>query len=238
MKANKGLVKIGDIKSLTAFLQQPAIKIAEALTGILGSDKSELVLSAGRLVQSSIKFQLLTQLGKELEGYIKKGKIKEDYFSTDRDKASLHALLKFIDEESPDEERFRAIKSLFLTSISKDTSEADQALVYELMQICKKLAAGEILVIKAAFDIKSSRLAQNMPTVDHSTANANDWLNIIARQLGHDIASLVEFHEKNLIDLKLITDRTNSDRSGVGRTQHFRLTPLGYKLCKFITRYE
>lgn len=235
---SKGLVKIDNVKSLAAFLQKPVIKMAEALTGILASNKSELVLSTGRLVQASIKFQLLTQLGKELEEYVKKGKIKEDYFSTDRDKSALSELLKFIDEEAPDEERFRAMKSLFLTSISKATPASDQALAYELMQICKKLTAGEILVLKAAFDIVNGRLDQSMPSVDHSTTNANDWLNIISHQLGHVIPSLVEVHEKNLIGLKLISDRTHSDRSGVGRTQHFRLTTLGYKLCEFITKYE
>jgi len=238
MKKDKGLIKIDSIKSIAEFLQQPTLKIAEALTGILASDLRDIKLSAGRLVQASIKFKLFTQLGKELKEYIKKGKIKENYYATHKNQASLSELLKFIDEEIPDEERFKAMKSIFFTSVSRNAPEKDEELTYELMQICKKLTSGEILILKAVYDIVNNRFAANMPSVDLETESASTWLEIIASQIGHNMSSLIEMHEQKLIGLKLITDRRYSDRSGIVKTPHFRLTQLGYKLCQFITKYK
>ena len=54
------------------------------------------------------------------------GEIKKDYFATNKKQTSLCELLKFIDEDVPDEERFQAMKSLFFISISKGTSEKDE----------------------------------------------------------------------------------------------------------------
>ena len=95
------------------FLQEPTVKIAEALTGILASDFKDWKLSAGKIVQAVIKGSLLTQLGREIEKYQEEGKIKEDYLESDIDRASFKELLEFIDEEVPDEIRFKAIKSIF-----------------------------------------------------------------------------------------------------------------------------
>lgn len=234
---DKKLIKLDDAKSLMEFLRQPTLKIAEMLTGILVADSRDWKLSAGRLIQATIKGSLLTQLGRELEKYRDEGKIKEDFLSTYKNRMSFYELLKFIDEEVPDEERFRAIKSIFFTSISKDAKEHEEKLAYELMQICKRLSSGDLLVLKAAYDIVNGCLAPSMPAINDREKNANDWLNLIAQQIGHSLPSLVEVHEKNLTELKLISDRTLSDRSGVQPTQHFRLTTLGYKFCEFITKY-
>lgn len=232
------IIKLDDIKSVMQFLKQPTIIIAEALTGFLVSDLKDWKLSAGKIVQAAIKGNLLTQLGREIEKYREEGKIKEDYLESDINRASFKELLKFIDEEAPDEIRFKAMKSLFFASITKNATEQDDGLAYELMQICKKLNSGELLVLKAAYDIVNARLAPNMPTINHREKNANDWLNLIAQQIGHSLPSLVEVHETNLMELKLISDRALSDKSGIQPTQHFRLTTLGYKLCEFITKYE
>jgi len=237
MDKEKGLIKIDSIKSIMRFLQQPSLKIAEALTGILASDPNDLKLSAGRLVQACIKSKFLHQLGKELKEYRKKGKIKEDYFATSSNRASLYELLKFIDEEVPDEERFKAMKSIFLTSISIDTSKEDEILAYEIMQICKKLDSADILVLKAVYDIAKGG-GSKLNGANLATKHASEWLNIVAHKIGHKIPSLVEISEEKLINLKLISGRMYADKSGVDTSPHFRLTQLGFKLCEFITKYE
>lgn len=242
MKKSQGkennLLKIDDAESLMKFLQEPTLKIAEAVTGILASDVKDWKLSAGKLVQATIKGKLFTQIGKEIEKYREEGKIKEDYFETDMNRASFKELLKFIDEETPDEIRFKAMKSIFLSSVSKDINEGDEELAYELMQICGKLSSGEILVLKASWDIVNNRISPNISSgVSHGLGDTRMWLSFIAQQIGHGIPSLVEVYEDTLIELKLITSR-KSDGSIFGPTQYFRLTPLGYKLCEFITKYE
>ena len=84
MKKGMELIKFDDPKNLVEFLQQPAIKIAEFITGILVSETKDWKLSAGHLVQASIKWKLFSQLGKELKAYIEKGKIKENFLNEER----------------------------------------------------------------------------------------------------------------------------------------------------------
>ncbi len=237
MSENKKLINLDNKKSVMNFLQQPTVKIAEVLTGILASDIKDYKLSAGQIVQASIKGRCLTQLGKELEEYRNKGKIKEDYFESDKNRMSLYELLKFIDEDVPDEERFRAMKSIFLASISRDTKKEDEKMAYEIMQICKKLSSGEVVVLKAIYDIVQEN-KHNTYYNNKVGHGVNAWLYVIAQQIGHSIPSLIELHEKKLIELKLISNRTFSDKSGFEETKYFRLTELGYKLCKFITKYK
>lgn len=117
MNKGKELINFDDPKNIVEFLQQPAIKLGEFITGILVSDTKDWKLSAGHLVQASIKWKLFSQLGKEIKGYIEKGKIKEDFLDIEQNKQSLSNLLKFIDESSPSEDRFNAIKTLFFKSV-------------------------------------------------------------------------------------------------------------------------
>ena len=115
---NKDLIKLDNEKSMMQFLREPTIKIAEAITGILIYEQKNWKLSAGKLVQAAIKGNLLTQFGREIEKYCNEGKIKEDYFATHKNRASLYELLKFLDEKVPDDELFTAIKSIFFSSNS------------------------------------------------------------------------------------------------------------------------
>ena len=232
MSENKELINLDSEKSVMKFLQQPTVKIAEVLTGILASDMKDYKLSAGQIVQASIKGRCLTQLGKELEEYREKGKIKEDFFESDKNRMSLYELLSFIDNDVPDEERFRAMKSIFLSSVSKDAKKEDEEMAYEIMQICKRLSSGDLIILKAVYNLVQKNEHNN------GLGGVKDWLDIIAQKIGHSISSLVEVHEERLMKLKLIGDRRYSDKSGFMKTKYFRLTELGYKLCEFISKYK
>ena len=218
------------------FLQQPATKIAEFITGLLVSDNKDWKLSAGRLVQASIKSKLYSQLGKEINEYIKKGKIKDDFLDNAQNFKSLSDLLEFIDEATPDNDRFNAVKDLFFYSVAKDSSEAEQVLSYQFMKLCKELDSGNLLVLKATYDINNKKYSPKLVStkIDLNERNVNTWLLNISKQIGHEIVSLVEVHEDKLINLKLIGPRTESDRSGIFVTTKYRLTDLGYKVCEFI----
>lgn len=236
MGNNKNLIDINDTKSILELLSSP-LKLAEALTGLLISDSDTRKLSAGKLIQAAIKHKFFTQLGKEIQEYIKKGQIKEDYLATHKTQVALHELLKFIDEEIPDEERFCAMKSIFLFSVSKDTAEKDKELAYELLKICKKLGSGELLILKAAYDIANGKANFEYHIKFDEVHGAAEWLDLVSKQIGHNISSLVEVYEENLANLKLIGARSGLDKSAIKERKNFRLTPLGYKLCEFISKY-
>lgn len=237
MVENKGLIDLENSKNILEFLQAPTIKISEFLTGLIISDKTDYKLSAGHLVQAAIKCNLYEQLGREIKYYREKGKIKDDFFSTDKQRATLRELLEFIDREAPDEDRFKAMKSIFFMAISKDAPEAREILAYELMQVGKKLTSNDIMVLKTAHEIY---LGGNAAPAGEITRprEAAVWFGIVAKKIGYGIPALVELSEQNLVDLKLIGDRRHSDKSGLYNTESFRLTDLGVKLCEFITAYQ
>lgn len=236
MSESKELIKLEDAKSVAEFLKQPATKIAEFITGMLVSETKDWKLSAGRLVQASIKSKLFHQLGEEINEYIDKGKIKEDFLGNNRSFKSLSDLLEFIDEATPDDDRFNAVKTLFIKSVAQDSTEEEQILSYQFMRLCKELDSGSLLVLKAAYDIVNENYSPKLEgtKIDLKQRNVQTWLLNISKQIGHEIKSLVEVHEDKLADLKLISQRTQSDRSGIDVTNYYRLTDLGYKVCEFI----
>ena len=224
----KGLEKINlDSKdNVMKFLQQSTIKIAETFTGLLVSSREDWKLSAGKLIQAVIKSSFLTQLGREIEEYRDKGKIKEDYFATHKQRATLIELLKFIDEEVPDNERFNAIKSIFFNSIAKDASERDEILGYELLKLCRKLTSGDILVLKSCY--------RNIDSMKDFQETIN-WLNKVSEDI-HLPIRLIELYEKNLMSLNLLSGRHGKSQDIIAAGVNGRITDLGAELYKFITK--
>lgn len=226
--------------SLMQFLQQPTLQIAEFLTGMLVSDKKDWKLSAGHLIQATIKGGLLTQLGNEIKKYQSEGKIKENFFETDINRASFKELLGFIDSETPDEIRFKAIKSIFFVSVAKKN---DEMLAYEFLQTAQKLSSTEILILKANFEIAKGVISKDATEegLKDGTHNRLAWMRTIARQMGYgDLDSVVIKYEGNLESLGLISYRHAVDRfqNEFVPTSRFRLTEIGYRFCEFMTLYE
>lgn len=236
MYEDKNIINLDDPQSILSFLQAPTLKVSEFLTGMIGSEMSELRLSAGRLVQAAIKCRLYEQLGREIKYYRNKGKIKDDFFSTDKQRATLRELLEFIDNEAPDEERFKAMKSIFLKGISEDASETDEALAYELMQIGKKLESNDVIVLKAIHSLYKKIEAEGRHD-NVAKDGVAGWVSYITKHSGHNVQELVLMSEQRLIDLKIISGRKYPDGSGMHSIETARLTPLGIKLCEFITAY-
>jgi hypothetical protein len=150
---------------------------------------------------------------------------------------------KFIGHEVPDEERMKALKSIFFYGTRKDATEQDEILAYEFLQTAKRLSGTEILILKANFEISNGQISETVPR--HALPNANDhrstWRKVIAKQMGYgDMDSVVTKYEHNLESLGLISPRLEMDRlqAQFEATQKLRLTEMGYKFCEFITNYK
>lgn len=242
MKSND--LQLSDEESVMNFLHQPTPKIAEALTGILAADHKDLKLSAGKIVQAVLKGSLLTQLGREIRKYQEAGQIKEDYFASLKARASLYELLKFLDEEIPDADLFSALKSIFLSGISKNATEHDECIAYEFLHTARKLTGTEVLILRANHEIclgnVSSQLDRN--ALDHVRAgNRGAWRRAITQQMGYgDLGDVVIKYEANLETLGLISPRNDMERlsGSFGPSEHMRLTGIGLAFCNYITRYE
>jgi hypothetical protein len=171
------------------------------------------------------------------------GKVKTEGFFTDKPEASFIDLLKFIGHEVPDEERMKALKSIFFYGTRKDATEQDEILAYEFLQTAKRLSGTEILILKANFEISNGQISETVPR--HALPNANDhrstWRKVIAKQMGYgDMDSVVTKYEHNLESLGLISPRLEMDRlqAQFEATQKLRLTEMDYKFCEFITNYK
>lgn len=233
---NKKLAKFNDRDEINKFLEQPIQAITETMAGILELGKSDLVLATGRVIEAGFKREFLRQLGKEIKEFREKGKIKNNCFESENARISFSELLKFIDE-APDKVRFLAMKSIFLRAISKDAIEADELWSHRLMSLCKQLTSGETILLKAIYDVANNDLNSGVyhnPN-DHG---AEEWLKNMAKQIGHNNSELIELDEQKLIKLKLVSDRIYPTSNGVHPGNGNRLTPLGLKLCEFITKYE
>lgn len=216
---------------LAAFMQQPAIKVAEAITGAIAQGWSGLAVSGCRIVQGAIKGKMMQQFGIELKKLVESGKIKEDYVDSKYGFKTLADILAFIDNEAPDEDRFQAVKAVFCHINSIHALNSEELLNYQILQIVMKLTSSQILLLKNCYDLYLKHKEDNQYPFTSDTAQ---WLAKMAELLGHNIIELIDADDKVLIDYSLLTRRNYSDRSGVS-VHNARLTGLGIKLCKYIS---
>ncbi len=228
-KENAGVIPFRDSESLAKFMDQPLPTIAAAVTGALSLGYSDAILVGGRLVQATLKGKLLKQVAREINDFIEKGRIKEDYANSKYGFKSLVELLEFIDSEVPDEDRLQAVKAMFVAVNAVDAKEGEELVNYQLLQISKKLSGGQILVLKTTYDMEKEKA---WPTYN---MNAVNWLEVIASRLGHKLTALVEQDESALISSGLIANRIYPDRSGIQRNE--RLTDLGIRFCDVLVQY-
>lgn len=131
------------------------------------------------------------------------------------------------------------MKSIFFSSVDG----GDDALAYELIQICKKLSSMEILILSANYNVVKGTSKSTAKGIEWGANRVvGCWAQIISEQVGHNLSEVVLRYEDHLIEIKLISDLDRKDKTIVSNTfiptSYFRLTPLGYKLCEFITKYD
>lgn len=232
------LIKLENLRDVKNFLAKPTNALAEFLTGLLSSSgkiPAPYVLSAGKIVQATIKGKLLTQFGKEIEKYRKEGRIKEDYFATHKNQVSLLELLQFIDGDIPDEEIFKAMKSVFFSGVATEADTQQEEVAYQFLLLCKKLNSMDILILKACYKVY---LGKDLVNVNTGINSFGDWVNTVSEKIGYGLPELVGVSDTKLVDLGLLSGRTYTDKSGIRAGKEFRLTSLGIKLCEFITKWE
>ncbi len=206
-------------------------RIIDGLTGFITGSKDDFAHTANRLLKSIVAHDFLYQFQMEWDNYCAKGKIDLDYTNSKPYLNSLSELLDYLDADIPNDEIARTLKKLFFIPAFKDYYKEDKLLAIEYMKIVRKLSPGELMVLFTVYnniDLKRSK----------GHWGAMDWLQVIAEKSTLKYPELVELHEKKLIELCLITKRMLSDGSGVSLGEFFRLTNLGYNLCKYIELYD
>lgn len=216
----------------TDILRDTACEIASALSA-LASNPGEGVLSAGRIFQGWVKRRGVEQLWKELDSLIKKGKIKDDYDKTPQFKDCLLELLRFLDNDCPDEVRFQTLKKIFLVAATETVSDRKSFLPYEYMKMCRSMSSGEILVMQTAYSLHIEK-----QTVSFSDPHFEyNWINSIRNKGGFQHMEIVDIYKKRLID-KEILQLAQDHPAQLSKNSSNGLTSLGLALCKYIESYK
>jgi hypothetical protein len=211
-------------------LKKSFMALVEGLSGMAVSEKKDFGLSVGHLLQGLLKGKFLNQMIREWDEYRDKGKIKDDYQSTEQHFECLQEMLAFLDNDNPDQIRFNVMKQIFLKAACEDKTDRDSIIPQQFMKVCRKLSSGEIIVLSTTYRIALTKY----PNVN----GAIGWIELIARESCLEHPALVEVHEETLMAKRFLTQRTLADGSGVYLDPHFRLTSLGFGVCQFIEDFD
>ena len=212
-------------------LKKSFTALVEGLSGMAISEKKDFGLSVSHLLQGLLRGKLLNQLINEWSEYREKGKIKDDYQSTEQHFECLQEMLDFLDKDNPDQIRFNVIKQIFLKAACEEETDRNSVIPQQFMKVCRNLSSGEIIVLKTTYGFAKTKRYPNV-------SGADGWIELIAHESGLEHPALVEVHEETLMAKHFLTQRKYSDRSGVNLDPHFRLTTLGFGVCQFIEEFD
>ncbi|MFH1277139.1 MAG: hypothetical protein ABIK65_02005 [Candidatus Eisenbacteria bacterium] len=224
------LVEVIQREGPVAGLKEALALLDAAFTGMVGSDRATLMMIPGRLIQAARNRTFLQQFAAEYDSLVEKGRIRPDYQKTEQGISCLQELLAALDNAPVDETKFQMLKRLFLAVASERVTSRDDPTPQLIMRIARGLSSGEIFVLSVSYEKSKSD-----EIVARVGSNVDSWSREIASTSPIQLMGLVEFYETGLMEKKLITERTLSDRSGFRRTRHFRLTDLGVRLCEILS---
>ena len=202
--------------------------MAAGLAGVASSDRKEVILAVGRVFQMIRAYGFLGALRREWKEFRDKGLIDRGYTESEQHKACLQELLDCLDKDSPDQVRFDAIKSIFLTTATERLSSRDSFLPQQYMQTCRTLSSGDVVVLETIYE------AVRQDDWDRDERLAVAWLKAVADRSGLKHIELVLEHEQRLIEKRLLIPRQFVDENEVILKDHWRLTNFGWELCRFI----
>jgi len=228
------LAQLDDRTWIERLLNEPMIVFAETLTGAL-SQPSLVRFALGKCVQARLKGRLIQEFGIQLRVLREAGKIKEDYFATHSQQATLKDFLKFIDDDPPDEEVFKALKSIFFCGVEKSATAADELKAYHLLQVCKQLRSAEILLLRESWSLykEDPKQMSKWRATENEGVYEYVWLQKMSASLKLP-EGLIENSAETLNRLRLLRP---SKLQGIISAETCRLSTFGIELCERITKF-
>ncbi len=210
--------------------------LGKVIAGIGAEIKEKGVIQkAGQIVQRVRAHGLLQGLSHELDILLKAGEIKPEYFDTSQYMNCLQEILQFLDDDIPDEVRFKALKSIFFVAASEGKSTGNDVLPHQYMRLCKTMSSGAVLVMLTEYKmVNRDRPEGSFPR----SVVAVGWRGNIANEAGLGHAEMVGLFEVELIKRNILTALGPTDIKRATITEHGRLTDLGWGLCGFIAHSD
>jgi len=214
-----------------SIIKRTLTNLGTGLSGLATSDKKDIILSVGYIFQRMMAGQFLSSFSEEWRHYCEKGRIKDDYHTTAQHNTCLQELLDCLDKDSPDEIRFSVLKQIFLNAATETKSDRNSVLPQQYMCLARSLTSGEILVLRAAYQIVKKKEV-NLTKAKHNIVFSQD---LIANESGLRTRELVKIHEIGLIDKRFfISHKMKIPSDILINKEHFCLTDLGWDFCKFL----
>lgn len=200
-------------------IQSSLVVLTQAITGALAKPAENPVKALGLLVQHGLQRDLLGGLREGIDFLAKEGRVKPDYFNTSRGRATFQELLRALDEPKVNEERFNAMRAIFLNAAREDETTDETVLILTLMRIVNELSTSEIVTLKAIW-----QFWKKYPDNTHVT-HGNLWPDFLREHTGLTY-ELTDEDVRTLIKKRLLVDSSHNGS--------FRFTNTGGKLCDYL----
>lgn len=223
---------------LEDFLAQPLSMIAEVVTGLLADGPRQIAVSGAKIAQGALKGHMFEQVAREVQDWRAKGKIDENFGDTKYGYQSWVELLTIIDNECPDPDRLEALKAMFFSVNQVNAADAEKVLAYQLFQIAKELTSSQLLLLKACYELGKLGAIQDVASKKRGSLGVtrSEWIELVKKQLGHDVRALIVRDEEALQKLHLLNQEPNP--SSAISVADGRLTDLGAQFCQNIENYS
>lgn len=215
---------VGDVGDL-------ALSVLPQLSGLLTPEIVNNPIAVISSVGSAIVGNRLQKFYEEYSERKAAGKIRDDISSS---ADSFNKLLTIMRDSESDEQIVIA-KKLFFKSIEPGTTDAEQRVLFNFMQICKQLDTNDLAVLKASYEIAKGKNPDALRGIDTNSRFRSNWFLAVSRHLEHNLASLVEKSEDRLASLKLITAVEERSPPTYFPAGTFRLTDLGMAFCEYLS---
>ena len=187
-------------------------------------------VASGHILQAALKGRGWKQVLEEVHKLQKKGKIRSDFADQKNGLESLAEVLQFIDEETPDEDRLRAVKAMLVALNASESKAGDEILNYRLLKIAKKVTATQVAILAVCFNNRGVAMGNANPLP--MTA----WRQTVAGKLGNGWLGLVESEEPGLSEMGLMA---GAEAQGwMQQPLNWGLTDLGIRFCQHLEAYK
>jgi len=200
------------------------------VTGVLASSKKEFLIMPGKLLQAWRNGDFLSQLQRELEDLIAKGRLRPEQLRTESAKAGLQEVMAALEDPPVDQVKFHALKAAFLKTLQSDEADTAAPVARTIIRTIARLDSGEISLLGVIYRVDRAGKHRKLQL----TGVGHAWEKVLVEEGGFKYHELVRNLEDSLVRYRLLSPRVYSDQSGVSEGDHFRLTSFGLKVCEFL----
>jgi len=213
-----------------ALATQAASDASSAIIRALDSGSAAAVMLPSRIVQTQRNSVFLRDLKNGYERLVEEGKVEKEYSKSEQGTACLQELLAALEQPPVDQVRFNAMKAVFLAAATQTISKVDDILPQLILRTVAALEPGEIVLLGVTFEIAE----RGEYKTGREIGGVQQWCQYIVSKSNFKATAIVEYYEEKLMEKKLLSGRTHTDRSGISVGQQFRLTDFAVELCKFL----